>query len=90
MSVDAPKSDSDVLDLLRSRGPLGASELAAALEVTHQSVRCRLKRLMAKEMIQRDRTGHSVPRHHYRLAEKMVQVPSVGAGKAEEARREAE
>ena len=51
MSVAAPKSDGDVLDLLRISGPLGVPELADAMEVTPTAVRQRLTRLLGKEMI---------------------------------------
>ena len=72
MSVSAPKSDSDLLDLLRKRGPLGVSELVDAMEVTPTAVRQRLTRLLAKEMIQRDvvRGGRGRPKHRYWLTER--------------------
>ena len=54
MSISAPKSDGDLLDLLRITGPLGVSELADAMEVTPTAVRQRLMRLMARELIQRE------------------------------------
>ena len=85
MSAKAPNSDRDVLDLLQSRGPLGVSELTHAMEVTNTSVRQRLLRLMAKEMIQREtvRHGRGRPRHLYALTEKGEQFLSAavrGAG----------
>ena len=45
MSMEAPTSDSDLMDLLRIAGPLSVSELADAMEVTATAVRQRLVRL---------------------------------------------
>jgi predicted ArsR family transcriptional regulator len=74
MSVSAPKSDNDLLDLLRITGPLGVSDLADAMEVTPTAVRQRLTRLQFKEMIQREaiRNGRGRPKHRYWLTEKGV------------------
>ena len=47
MSVEAPNSDADLLDLIRIAGPLSVTELADAMEVTATAVRQRLTRLMA-------------------------------------------
>ena len=54
MSVEAPNSDADLLDLIRIAGPLSVTELADAMEVTATAVRQRLTRLMAQSMIQRE------------------------------------
>ena len=72
MSISAPKSDSDLLNLLRITGPLGVSDLADAMEVTPTAVRQRLTRLQFKEMIQREafRNGRGRPKHRYWLTEK--------------------
>jgi DeoR family transcriptional regulator, suf operon transcriptional repressor len=74
MSVNAPKSDSDLLDLLRITGPLGVTDLADAMEVTPTAVRQRLTRLQFKEMIQREaiRNGRGRPKHRYWLTDKGV------------------
>jgi DeoR family transcriptional regulator, suf operon transcriptional repressor len=74
MSVTAPKSDGDLLDLLRITGPLGVTDLADAMEVTPTAVRQRLTRLQFKEMIQREavRNGRGRPKHRYWLTEKGV------------------
>ena len=74
MSVSAPKSDSDLLNLLRITGPLAVSDLADAMEVTPTAVRQRLTRLQSKEMIQREavRNGRGRPKHRYWLTEKGV------------------
>ncbi|MEN6457458.1 MAG: MarR family transcriptional regulator [Thermoguttaceae bacterium] len=74
MSMIAPKSDADLLDLLRITGPLGVSELAEAMEVTPTAVRQRLTRLLAAEAIQREpiRKGRGRPKHRYWLTEKGI------------------
>jgi DeoR family transcriptional regulator, suf operon transcriptional repressor len=74
MSVSAPKSDADLLDLLKQSGPLGVADLARALEVTATAVRQRLIRLLSKELIQREvvRNGRGRPKHRYWLTEKGV------------------
>jgi DeoR family transcriptional regulator, suf operon transcriptional repressor len=74
MSVEAPNSDADLLDLLRIAGPLSVTELADAMEVTATAVRQRLTRLLAQMMIQRDavRAGRGRPKHRYWLTEKGV------------------
>ena len=72
MSVIAPHSDSDLLDLVRVAGPLSISELSDAMEVTATAVRQRLTRLMNNALIERDvvRAGRGRPRHRYWLTEK--------------------
>jgi DeoR family transcriptional regulator, suf operon transcriptional repressor len=74
MSIEAPKSDADLLDLLRITGPLAVLELADAMEVTPTAVRQRLTRLQSREMIQREaiRNGRGRPKHRYWLTEKGV------------------
>lgn len=71
MSVQAPTSDSGLLDLLRITGPLGVSELADAMEVTPTAIRQRLMRLMARKAIQREATRHGRgrPKHRYWLTD---------------------
>ena len=54
MSIQAPNSDSDLLDLLRIAGPLSVVQLADAMEVTATAVRQRLTRLISKTMIERE------------------------------------
>jgi DeoR family transcriptional regulator, suf operon transcriptional repressor len=74
MSVEAPNSDADLLDLLRIAGPLSVSELADAMEVTATAIRQRLTRLLAQTMIQREvvRAGRGRPKHRYWLTDKGV------------------
>jgi predicted ArsR family transcriptional regulator len=74
MSVEAPHSDNDLLDLIRVAGPLSIADLSDAMEVTATAVRQRLTRLMAHSLIQRDavRAGRGRPRHRYWLTEKGV------------------
>ena len=76
MSVEAPTSDSGLLDLLRIAGPLGVAELSHAMEVTPTAVRQRLVRLMSQEAIQREavRRGRGRPKHRYWLTEKGVRL----------------
>jgi len=72
MSVEAPNSDADLLDLIRIAGPLSVTELADAMEVTATAVRQRLTRLMDQLMIEREaiRAGRGRPKHRYSLTEK--------------------
>jgi predicted ArsR family transcriptional regulator len=74
MSVEAPNSDADLLDLIRIAGPLSVSELADAMEVTATAVRQRLTRLMNQSMIEREaiRAGRGRPKHRYSLTDKGV------------------
>ena len=76
MSMQAPTSDSGLLDLLRITGPLGVSELADAMEVTPTAVRQRLVRLLSQNAIQREapRHGRGRPRHRYWLTEKGLRL----------------
>ena len=72
MSVEAPNSDADLMDLIRIAGPLSVTELADAMEVTATAVRQRLTRLMAQSMIEREaiRAGRGRPKHRYSLTDK--------------------
>ncbi len=72
MSIEAPNSDTDLLDLIRIAGPLGVTELADAMEVTATAVRQRLTRLTAQLMIEREtvRAGRGRPKHRYSLTDK--------------------
>jgi DeoR family transcriptional regulator, suf operon transcriptional repressor len=72
MSIAAPHSDADLLDLVRIAGPLGVSELSDAMEVTATAVRQRLTRLMARSLIEREavRVGRGRPKHRYSLTDK--------------------
>jgi DeoR family transcriptional regulator, suf operon transcriptional repressor len=76
MSVEAPNSDADVLDLLRIAGPLSVSQLADAMEVTATAVRQRLTRLMSQSLIDREavRAGRGRPKHRYALTDEGVRV----------------
>ena len=72
MSVEAPNSDADLMDLIRIAGPLSVTELADAMEVTATAVRQRLTRLMSQSMIEREaiRAGRGRPKHRYSLTDK--------------------
>jgi DeoR family transcriptional regulator, suf operon transcriptional repressor len=75
MSVEAPTSDADVLNLLRIAGPLSVSELSDAMQVTATAVRQRLTRLMSQMMIDREavRAGRGRPKHRYALTDRGLQ-----------------
>jgi DeoR family transcriptional regulator, suf operon transcriptional repressor len=70
MSV-ALSSDSNLLDMLRTVGPLGVAEMAHQIEVTPTAVRQRLGRLLAQGLIQRQpiRNGRGRPKHRYELTQ---------------------
>lgn len=72
MSTISETSDDQLLDLLRSRGPMSVSEVAEATSVTATAVRQRLSRLMGQGLIERSATkaGRGRPSHHYSLTEK--------------------
>jgi len=76
MVTGAPTSDTGLLDLIRSAGPMGVAEMAHAMAVTPTAVRQRLGRIMAQGLIQREaiRAGRGRPRHRYRLTEKGLRV----------------
>lgn len=76
MSTVAPTSDADLLDLLRSDGPLGVTEMAKAVEVTPTAIRQRLTRLMAQGLIEREavRAGRGRPKHRYQLTHKGIRL----------------
>jgi len=76
MSIVAPTSDSDLLDLLRNGGPLDISGLAGTMEVTPTAVRQRLARLMGRGMVEREvvRGQRGRPRHRYRLSDKGLRL----------------
>lgn len=76
MSIAAPNSDADLLDMMRSTGPMDVSEMALRLEVTPTAVRQRLGRLMAQGLIERRaiRAGRGRPRHRYRLSPKGIRM----------------
>jgi predicted ArsR family transcriptional regulator len=62
---DSP--DRELLDLIRRRGPLTVTEMAAHLGVTGTAVRNRLARLLATGMVERkaEHVGRGRPRHRY-------------------------
>ena len=71
MQREAPHCDADLLDLLRTSGAMGVSDLAKAMQVTPTAVRQRLSRLMGRRMIHRHavRIGRGRPRHLYELTD---------------------
>lgn len=72
----APMSDSDLLELLRSTGPLGVNELSRQIEVTPTAVRQRLSRLLAQGLVEREaiRHGRGRPKHRYQLTQKGLRL----------------
>ena len=72
MSIEAPTSDADVMDLLRVAGSLHVADLVDAMDVTPTAVRQRLRRLLAAGMIARKaiRDGRGRPKYRYSLTEK--------------------
>ena len=67
MSTATETSDSQLLELLRRRGAMSVTELAAATDVTATAVRQRLTRLTGQGLIQREasRAGRGRPSHRY-------------------------
>ncbi len=76
MTITAPTTDADLLDLLRCDGPLGVVELAEAVDVTPTAIRQRLGRLLAQNLVEREveRCGRGRPRHRYRLSDKGLRL----------------
>lgn len=60
------ESDLDMLDCLRSMGPMTVSDLAHRFAVTPTAVRQRLNRLLAEGLIDREATREGRGRPHYR------------------------
>jgi predicted ArsR family transcriptional regulator len=76
MSIAAPSTDADLLELLRSKGALDVTEMAKTAEVTATAIRQRLGRLLAQGLIQRQaiRAGRGRPRHRYQLTQKGMRL----------------
>lgn len=76
MSVAPQTSDAEVLQLLRSTGPMGVRELALMTRVTPTAVRERLARLLAQGLVRREpvRGGRGRPRHRYELTEQGLRL----------------
>jgi predicted ArsR family transcriptional regulator len=76
MSIAAPSSDAELLDLLRSSGAMSVTEMAQLMEVTPTAVRQRLSRLMAQELVEREavRAGRGRPKHRYQLTPKGLRL----------------
>lgn len=72
MATVTDTSDTQLLDLLRTEGPMNVSELGIATEVTATAVRQRLTRLMADGLVERrvQRADRGRPSHRYLLTEK--------------------
>lgn len=72
MSTVTETSDSQLLELLRRRGPMSVTELADATDVTATAVRQRLSRLMGQGLVEREanRAGRGRPSHRYSLSVK--------------------
>lgn len=76
MSVAPQTPDAEVLQLLRTSGPLGVRELALMTCVTSTAVRERLARLLAQGLVRREtiRGGRGRPRHRYELTEQGLRL----------------
>lgn len=76
MSVTPQTSDAEVLQLLRTTGPMGVRELALMTRVTPTAVRERLARLLAQGLVRREpvRGGRGRPRHRYELTEQGLRL----------------
>jgi predicted ArsR family transcriptional regulator len=76
MSIAAPSTDADLLELLRSKGALDVTEMSKAAEVTATAIRQRLGRLLAQGVIERQaiRAGRGRPRHRYQLTRKGMRL----------------
>jgi len=76
MKAYTPISDSDLLDLLRVRGPMGVAALAEAIDVTPTAIRQRLMRMLAQGLIRREvvRAGRGRPKHIYRLTDRGLRL----------------
>jgi DeoR family transcriptional regulator, suf operon transcriptional repressor len=63
-------TDRELLDLIRRRGPLTVTEMAALLSVTGTAVRNRLARLLATGLVERrsEHVGRGRPRHRYQAS----------------------
>ena len=77
MSVTDPRSDSELLDLIRMAGCLSMVHMTIAMQVTHTSIRQRLGRLAHHGRVQRDtiRRGRGRPYHMYHLTTEEFQRP---------------
>ncbi len=75
-TVDSTSSDAQVLDLLRSHGPLSVAQMASAMQVTPTAVRQRLGRLLAQGVVSRQpvRSGRGRPWHAYSLTQKGLRL----------------
>ncbi len=76
MSSATQTSDSDLLDLLRTVGPMGVAEMSGEIAVTPTAVRQRLSRLLARGLVRREpvRHGRGRPRHRYQLTDKGLRL----------------
>ena len=76
MSVAPQTSDAEVLELLRTAGPMGVRELAFLSRVTPTAIRERLARLLAQGLVRREpvRGARGRPRHRYELTEQGLRL----------------
>ena len=76
MSTAPQTSDADLLELLRTAGPMGVNEMSRQIDVTPTAVRQRLSRLLAQGLVQRDpvRHGRGRPKHRYELTQKGLRL----------------
>lgn len=76
MSGTIVGSDEGLLEMFRTRGPLGVTEIARQTHVTATAVRQRLTRMMARGLIEREaiRNGRGRPRHRYQLTKKGLRL----------------
>lgn len=74
MHAVSESSDRQLIELLRTEGPVGIVELARCVGVTSTAVRQRLQRLMGQGLVQRrlERAGRGRPRHLYSLTDEGI------------------
>lgn len=76
MTTVPQTSDSDLLELLRTVGPMGVAELSNEVAVTPTAIRQRLGRLLAQGLVEREpiRHGRGRPKHRYQLTQKGLRL----------------
>lgn len=76
MSTASQTSDTDLLELLRTIGPMGVSEMSQEIDVTPTAVRQRLSRLLGQGLVEREpvRHGRGRPKHRYQLTQKGLRL----------------
>ncbi len=69
MTLSTPTADQELLELLRSQGPMTVAEMARLVGVTPTAIRQRISRLLAQGLVRREaiRSGRGRPSHRYYL-----------------------